>query len=175
MPTLVADVGGSTSNSYVTVAEADAFFDERLNVTAWTGADADDQARALISATRRIDQEQFRGSPVKALGDRAVSGGTQALKWPRYNAPADDGWHYDQAVIPERVKRATMRLALALLSGDFESVDTGLEGFDEVQVDVIKVKPSKTQKAGALPADVRRELRPLLASPSSSQFSIQRA
>lgn len=174
MPTVVATVGGSTSNSYVEVAEADTFFDERLQVTAWTGASADDKARAVIQATRRIDQEQFVGHPVRPLTDRSASGTTQALQWPRYNAQAPDGWWYDQDVIPERVKRATMLLAHAILAGDFDADDTGLEGFEEIVVDVLRVKPVKGRKSATMPDEVRRELQPLLTTMSSSNFRLVR-
>lgn len=175
MPTVVATVGGSTSNSYVEVAEADTFFDERVGSTAWTvDASADDKARAVIQATRRIDQEQFVGYPVRPLTDRAASGTTQALQWPRYNAEAPDGWWYAQDVIPEPIKRATMMLARAIVAGEFQAADTGLEGFEEVVVDVLKVKPVKGHRSGGLPDEVGRELRGLLTTPSSSTFQIMR-
>lgn len=177
MPTLVATVGGSTANSYATVAEAETFFDGRLGVTAWLNADEDDKARALIQATHRIDQEDFVGNPVLPLNDRNTSGSTQALKWPRYWATAPDGWHYDQNQIPTQVQRATMLLALAILSGDFDSTQTGLEGYAEVRVGPLMVKPiaASARPAAVLPDEVSRELRGLLVTESAGQFRIMRA
>lgn len=60
------------ANSYVTVAEADQYFSDRLAATDWTGASADDKARALLEATRRVDafrffNERYRRNPDQAL------------------------------------------------------------------------------------------------------------
>lgn len=171
---IVATPGASTANSYVTVAEADTYFGDRPESTAWTGATADQKAAALIYATRRIDQETFKGHPAKPLTDRASSGDTQALKWPRYSVPTPDGWYYDQSVVPECVKRATMELALAMLAGGFDLEDTGLEGFEEVVVGPLEVTPRHSRSAGVLPRVVRRELQGVTTTLSSSVFQIQR-
>lgn len=161
--TIVATPGASNANSYATVAEADTYFDDRLKATAWTGADADDKARALIEATRRIDQEEFEGTPVDPLNDADVTGDTQALKWPRQAADDDAGWTYDDDVIPTIVKRATFELALALLDADSDFLaDTGLEGFKRVAVGSLQVTPRHTHRPGELPETVRRILRPVL-------------
>ena len=73
--TIDATVGGENSNSYATLAEAQAYFDERLNVDSWTAASTDTQNRSLIQATRIID------ASYEWQGERASS--TQALDWPR--------------------------------------------------------------------------------------------
>jgi hypothetical protein len=53
MPTIVATPGAANANSYLTRAEAQAYFDARLSVAGWD--DADDQDVLLIMATRVID------------------------------------------------------------------------------------------------------------------------
>ena len=35
---IIADVGGATSNSYVTLAEADTYFEARLHTSVWDNA-----------------------------------------------------------------------------------------------------------------------------------------
>ena len=67
--------GRPDANSYAAVADADAYFDGHLYVSAWTGAAADRKAAALVMATRLIDSEfQFEGFRARDA---------QALQWPR--------------------------------------------------------------------------------------------
>lgn len=111
MATIDATVGGADANAFVTIAECDTYFDERLNATAFTGADAQDQIRAVIMATRDVSRLDFAGERVTT---------TQALSWPREYAPnpdtsAYDDYWYEPDVIPDRVKYATMELALEYL------------------------------------------------------------
>jgi hypothetical protein len=181
VPTLDATVGGANSNSYVTVATADTYFDERLNVSAWTdltasAADVDTKEQALIQATRRIDQEDFDGSPVNPLTGTSTDT-TQALKFPRFNATNEEGWDYLQTVIPDPVQRATMELALSYIgTTDDGLADSGLEGFEDVKLGPISVTPKHSRSPIALPDVVRDLLTPLLGDGSSRfQFTINRA
>lgn len=114
--TIDATVGGATSNSYVTLAEAETYFEARLHVTNWTGATDDIKNRALVMATNRINQETF-------YGDRETT--TQRLPFPRDNLGYLDGILLD-STIPETLKEATYELALHLISIDMSkpSVDT---------------------------------------------------
>ena len=64
MPSLDATVGGASSNSYVSVATADTYFDERVGASAWTAETTDEKERALIQGTRRLDQEKYQGIKV---------------------------------------------------------------------------------------------------------------
>src|ERR1043166_138769 len=98
---LVATVGGSTSNSYVTLAEAETYFGDRINSSVngnWTNTSAGvartdaEKSAALVTATRRIDEEQFRGHKASS---------SQALKWPRYDVYDEDGIAFVSDVIPE--------------------------------------------------------------------------
>jgi hypothetical protein len=163
MPTLIATVQGTTSNSYITVADADTYFDERIGSSAWTGEDADDKARALIQATRRIDQEKYQGTKVTE---------GQALKWPRFWATDDDGEEFAEDAIPVIVRQATCELALQYLtdddSGTVPLLDTGLEQFDTAKVGSLDMSRDPSFKAGQLPANVRRLLRPVLETASNT-------
>ncbi len=74
---LIVTPGGSTSNSYVTIAEADALVaDELVDDAAWLAADDALKTRALITAARLVD------SSVNWYGDR-YAGYSQVLMWPR--------------------------------------------------------------------------------------------
>jgi hypothetical protein len=50
-PVLVATLAGANSNSYITVANATTYFDNRLDAADWTAASADNKAASLITAT----------------------------------------------------------------------------------------------------------------------------
>lgn len=154
MPTLDATIGGASANSYATVAEADTYFDERMGTADWDGASADDKARALIMATRRIDQESFEG--VKADIDPE----DQALEWPREGAAGPDGHVWDHDEMPPRIQQATYELALVILGDNGFLDDTGLEAFESVQVGPLQVTPRHQQKGGELPETVKRLLDP---------------
>lgn len=97
--------GLSTSNSYVSVAEADAWFAE--STALWTGVDAVKQ-KALVRATRTID---LMGGN-KFLGIKLVE--TQALAWPRDEAYDRDG--IELTGIPIYLKRAVYEAALQELT-----------------------------------------------------------
>ncbi len=107
--TVITTAGDANANSYVSVAEADAYFDLRLYATSWTGVSSNDtKARALISATRRVDQVAFDGYRASAA---------QALQWPR-----TESYDYEREeylldnTVPQRIKDAVCELALNMLT-----------------------------------------------------------
>lgn len=115
--TVIATVGGSTSNSFLTVADADAIANNMLNVADWTGASTDDKGRALIMATTDLTNLDW-------VGTRATT--TQALAWPRTDAVINGRTIADNE-IPREVKQGTFDLALALLQ-EAEGAATGGDG-----------------------------------------------
>jgi hypothetical protein len=124
--TVVATAKATNANSYVSVADADTYFEGRLNASGWeSSATADEKNRAVVMATNRLEQEEYHGTPTSS---------TQRLLWPRSGLSDDDGRSYDQDTIPRPVEEATYELALALLNGETELKDTGLEGFNRAKV-----------------------------------------
>ena len=119
-----ATLGGSSSNSYVTLAESDTYFESRLYVSVWTDATDDLKNRALVMATRRVDYEKF-------YGDRATP--TQSLALPRINLDYLDGIDMNNT-IPYQIKHATMELALYMLATDMSKV-----GINDGAVKKVKV------------------------------------
>jgi hypothetical protein len=92
-----------------------------LNASAWNDESDDDQkARALIDATREINVLMYVGYTVTD---------EQALVWPRGYATDPDSpilADFDTDVVPQRVKDATMELALQFLiagTTDLASID----------------------------------------------------
>jgi hypothetical protein len=91
MPTLIATIGSASANSYLTHAEANAYFDERLPLNPpWV---ASGQEALVIMATRTLDAlaQPFKtlvpGSPAYYRVRRQWTGSpatpTQRLAWPR--------------------------------------------------------------------------------------------
>ena len=133
MPAVIdATLSGASSNSYVTLAAADTYFETVPDSSTWTNKTTDQKNRALISATRWIDALSF-------YGDRCTE--TQALKWPRDNYKID-GIDLTCTVIPEPIKTATYELARAL-ANDTDAItgNTGTTGlYDEVKLGDLQVK-----------------------------------
>ena len=78
--TINATIKSETANSYVTLAEANSYFETSPSSTQWDNKTDDKKNRALISATRWIGSFVF-------YGDRCDDG--QALKFPRNNYQVD--------------------------------------------------------------------------------------
>ena len=125
MPTLIATLGGSTSNSYITVAAATTYFGDRLGNASWTAASADDKAAALITATTWLESLEY-------YGDRAST--TQALKWPRTDVSCD-GVEADATYIPADIQAATAETAQALITTPtlMRGSTTGPGAYDKVE------------------------------------------
>lgn len=141
-------IGGSSSTSYVTLTEANDYFADRLNVAEWDAADNETREKALITATRRIDEETFRGRKAST---------TQALKWPRVNVQDEDGLYFDSTSIPERVKQATFMAALELLKADYLA-ESYLGNYSFMSAGNFQFKQFTQQSAGRLPAEAVRLL-----------------
>ena len=130
--TITATLSSATANSYVTLAEANIYFETVPDSSTWTNKSDDNKNRALIAATRWIDSLVF-------YGDRCDNG--QALKFPRNNYEVDDV-ELNCSLIPNNIKYAQYELARAL-ANDTEAMtgNTGTAGnFEEVKLGDIQVK-----------------------------------
>jgi hypothetical protein len=137
--TINATLSSATANSYVTLADANAYFETVPDSATWTNKTDDQKNRALISATRWIDSLNY-------LGDRCDE--DQALKWPRNNYDVD-GVELECSLIPAQIKYAAYELARALANDTGAITDsTGTTGlYDEVKLGDLQVKYSKTSQA----------------------------
>lgn len=106
--TLDATPGGTTSDAYITLAEAEAFASNDMGPEAerWrTPESADDEReRAIRRATLELDAYLRTGHPPYA--------GAQALRFPRKDVDVDAG---GSAIIPGNLKRATYHQAAYVL------------------------------------------------------------
>ncbi len=113
--------------AYLTVAEANTYFANRLYTLAWDEASNANKATALEEATVRIDQLRFSGWPVAADQDN---------EFPRYY-DWDEGADGTEEV-PTDVERATSEVALVLLDGadpefDFDNMNVSSTAYSSVR------------------------------------------
>lgn len=106
------------TNSYVTVAEADAYFETRIDSDIWFDASNSEKIQALVTSTAVLDQMSWAGVAVSA---------EQSLAFPR------NGSYFDpragQVVmidgVPSRIVQACYEQALHLLSNEGLYSSTG--------------------------------------------------
>lgn len=97
-------VGGTASDSYVSLAEADTYFSARFGAEAYTDLEDADQEKALRQATREVDRHRI-------VGRRHYF--SQALKFPRqYPYHREEPGESTAVEIPLSVKHATLEQAL---------------------------------------------------------------
>lgn len=163
---LVKETGAglTTSNAYVDVVDANAFFETHIYASAWAPLGADYQARALIMASRQLDQTwQFNGYKMNPL---------QAMQWPRMRCPDPDidsptagnlrffpnsNW-LDETKVPQIVKDATCQMALDLLTTNrtADPDDRGIRTIDIFQG--VKIEFDKADQRRIVPDSVRVSL-----------------
>lgn len=170
MPVAIdATVGGASSNSFVTLAEAATYMEGRLNASAWeTDATTDSKNRALVEATRELNVLVYEGF-------RATS--TQALAWPRYGAVDPDqfgaGHLYESTEIPQRIKDAECELALEFIKAGTTDVAAlpVTDGVIQKVVDVLSTTyadPTKRKQGLQRFPRVYKLIAPLLDGAGSS-------
>jgi len=157
-PIIDASVAGSSSNSYVSFAFADAYFADTLDASEWLGYGREDRARGLISATRTIDEEfRYYGRPHDLLTP-------QALKFPRDGDRDSSG----NLRVPDGIEYATCELALYLLRGQRSPDLVDRERLQEQGVRKFNVDGVAEQYRNGVwdnfPRRVRKLLRPFIDS-----------
>ncbi|MGT2429251.1 DnaT-like ssDNA-binding protein [Cupriavidus basilensis] len=157
--------GSPTADSYVSVAEADAYWIKRSSA-AWVAAATTLKESTLVRATSFVDAENAW------KGVRRTS--TQALSWPRYDVMVD-GYLLLPDVIPARVKDAVCELALKALAGDI-APDVLPDVVTETTVGPItkKYAPAKQNGGQKRYAYVDSLLAPLVSG-GSGQIKLTRA
>lgn len=149
--TLDATVGGATSNTYATLAEAESYFEARLHVSSWTAAATATKNAALAMATKALDRS--------VVWEGIKADEVQALQWPReYVEDPDTGEDFDSTAIPTRIKDAQCELALSLISED-RTLDS--DGFKRIKAGSVEAEYASTDAKPVLPRPVRELLRDL--------------
>ena len=126
--------------SYVSLAEANEYFSNRLHVDAWTEASDADKEKALAMATKAIDRQRLNGRKTNP---------SQPLAFPRY----------PDAEIPQNVKEACCEEALAILErGNSQRRKLQQEGVQSFSIGNL----SETFAAGAGRGMLSQEAKELL-------------
>jgi hypothetical protein len=142
------------TNSYVIIADADTYFETRIDNANWFDATDDIKEQALVTATQIVDDNAWIGSAVSS---------SQALAWPRKNAKYYDsrmGFFVtpSESEIPAMVKTAVYEQALHLVNNEdlltgqtqtFENISVGSISISDANGDVTRtpIKSSLVIKA----------------------------
>lgn len=142
------------TNSYVTVGEADAYFADRLNASAWSSLTSPQKEQALVTATTIIDENNWVGT---ALYE------DQVLAFPRAGSYFDTKLGSEIVLTesyPLRLVNAVYELALHLYSNPDTYNASG--AIDKIKVGPIELTGiTETAKS---PHIVRTLIRPLLTN-----------
>ena len=164
------------TNSYISAADADLYFEDYLGADAWTGATSADKDKALIAATRRIDRLSLVGrkaDEAQALQfPRCYLMGTRPLEYPAtfdllLKSTTED-WEC-QAVVPRSVLDAVCEEALALLAnaGDEQAELRGKlqrQGVTSIKLGSTTETYSAPVQGAMLSEEAEDLLRPYLAA-----------
>ncbi len=139
------------ANSYATIAEADFYFEKRLHTQTWDNATDEDKAKALMWATRLLDEQvSWSGILVDA---------NQPLAWPRsgfWNRYDNlyEGENYEGPIIvsdwsqqiPYWLRDAVSEFALHLLAED-RTLETNrdLIGLSRIKLDSVEIETDRAQ------------------------------
>lgn len=139
-----ATVGGTDSNSYVTLAESETYFENRPFSTDWIALTDDEKSQYLIYSTMMIDN--------MLVPYGTIASDTQALNFPREDLYDCNGREIEDDVIPDGIKRAQMEQAIYLFSsGDITSKPSLLtQGFKSAKVGDLSITVDKLNVANKL-------------------------
>lgn len=149
-------IGGTASDSYVTLAEYEAYVASQ-GLTPLSGNDASHEAELRRAAVVIDDSYSFIGLKQYQF---------QARAWPRLVRQLVDDWPIDPDTIPDAIKRAQMEMAWLIHTGvDPFATYNGAIKRERVKVDVIEEETEYTGGKGR-PAftGVERILRPYLSA-----------
>jgi len=147
------------TNSYVTVANADTYFETRIDSANWTQTYDEIKEQALVTATQIIDNNHWIGTAVSS---------SQALAWPRkYAVYWDDRMGMEitisESTIPDKVKVAVYEQALHLVNNEDLLAQT-TQTYESISIGNISVSDSNNDvtRTSITPNFVIKPLRPLI-------------
>jgi len=147
------------TNSYVELADADIYFETRIDSDDWVTSTDVIKEQALVTATQLVDNQAWIGSAVSS---------SQALAWPRKNAIYyDPRLNMDitigDAEIPKLVKEAVYEQALHLVNNEDLLAGT-TQTFESISVGSISLTDSNSDvtRTSIMPSVVMKPIRPLI-------------
>ena len=157
--TISVTIDAVAYDTYANVATADL----RLNASitsqavAWRAATDDTKARALVEATRWLDEQSWKGTKT----DEA-----QELAWPRDDVGVDG---VTDGVVPDGIINGSIELAaLFVADADLKSnlEQSATKRLKAGSVEIEYFRGSKVQTKTAFPKSIMPYVKPLLASSS---------
>ena len=148
-------------NSYVSIAEAEAYFEDRVNADEWFDDFTDVQReQSLVTSTGVLDDMRWSGYAVEEAQD---------LAFPRvvtYFDPRVGRSISIDNIVPQRVKTAQIELAFHLLQN--EDVLNNAPSVESLAVGTITL--TDLRGASVIPARIRRIVAPLLMNSSNAVY-----
>jgi len=135
------------TNSYISVADADAYFAGRLHSTAWTGATSPNKEAALIQAARMLNEHFF------FYGH--IADEEQSLRWPREDVYDADERLLADDEIPAQIEKAACEQAIYLL------------GLDPTRKPTLTMQGFKTASVGPMSVEADKSMRPDMICPAA--------
>ena len=147
------------ADSYVTMDEANSYFQSRLDVAAWTESTEPMKQQALVTAASALERYKWVG---------VIADPDQPLAWPRIGQFFDPraGYVVPLKGVPKRIKTAQMELAYHYLNNDGVLDDSG--SVKSVQVGPIKVEGIASASASS--SIVYNLVSPLLAGGDTNSW-----
>jgi hypothetical protein len=153
-------------NCYLSLAQADAYFNDRIDSDNWDTSTPADKGAALVTATRIIDNEfRFIGQALSS---------SQSLAWPRaqvayFDPRLNTVVTINSSEYPQRVRDATCEQAYHLLLNE-NLLDVSQQTFERIKVGPIEIEDSSSDYKAAprINPSVNTILKPLLLRVSTS-------
>lgn len=139
-------------DSFITLEQAETYFDGRLYAAEWSGTTDGDKEKALKMATRTLNRMAWRGS---------LTDDSQVMAWPRQGVIDPEGREIAVTTVPQDVKDAEAELALALLREDLTADDSN-RGIKRVKAGTVELEYNGQAPAKSLPDAVQGLLLPYL-------------
>ena len=146
---LVATAGSSSANSYATVSEGDTYHDNHLYASTWTSATDANKEKALIMATRILD-EKMDWVGTKTTQDQALAWGREGVEY--------DSYPIVSTIVPDQIKNATIEFARHLLDKDWTK-NKDDKGIGKISVGSINIEYDKMDTEAVVPDIVQEMLR----------------
>lgn len=157
--TIDATPGGAEANSYVTLTQADEYFQDDYDFSSdWSGLPDQDKSRLLITATRMLDGLNYKGRRYDYFTP-------QALKFPRVIGA--EILSLDQAgelAAPRSVRRAVCEQARQVYQGGSAggAEDLAFMGVESFRLDKIALSITGGQRTRGLCPAASRLLAPFV-------------
>lgn len=148
--TIIATPGAANANSFLTLAEAQAYWDTRLFTDDWDNCP--DQNAALVLATRTLtsmlarrsdyfeDEKNFKYIHIFPTWTGQPATTTQKLPWPRTGMFDVNGNVIASTVVPDEIKNATAELAGQMSKADrLLDNDAAAQGISSVRAGSVSV------------------------------------